>query len=130
MLKHIVPYKSIFSVFMDTHYKQAMGQTLLTDDHWYVVVCLCAHFQTSPRSSHWTTVQRIFRYYKHTPEFEIWYSAASSLDLIVFFDADFMGCRIDQKNTSGTCHFLNLLLFIGQLISSLLLHSPPQRPSM
>jgi hypothetical protein len=25
MLKHLVPYKSIFSVFMDTHYKQAMG---------------------------------------------------------------------------------------------------------
>jgi hypothetical protein len=37
MLKHLVSYKSTFSVFMDTHYKQAMGQTLLTDDHyWYV----------------------------------------------------------------------------------------------
>jgi hypothetical protein len=36
MLKHLVPYKSIFSIFMDTHYKKAMGQTLLIDDHWYV----------------------------------------------------------------------------------------------
>jgi hypothetical protein len=25
MLKHFVPYKNTFSVFMDTHYKQAMG---------------------------------------------------------------------------------------------------------
>jgi hypothetical protein len=24
MLKHLVPYKSIFSIFMDTHYKQVM----------------------------------------------------------------------------------------------------------
>jgi hypothetical protein len=28
------------------------------------VVCLCARFQASPRSSHWTTVQRVFRYLK------------------------------------------------------------------
>ena len=69
-------------------------------------VCLCARFQASPRSSHQTTVQRIFRYLKHTPEFEIWYSASSSLDLVGFSDADFAGCGIDRKSTSGTCHFL------------------------
>jgi hypothetical protein len=34
-------------------------------------VGLCARFQASPRSSHRTVVQRIFRYLKHTPEFEI-----------------------------------------------------------
>jgi hypothetical protein len=52
------------------------------------------------------TVQRVFRYLKHTPEFGIWYSASSSLDLVVFFDADFAGFGIDQKSISGTCHFL------------------------
>jgi isopentenyldiphosphate isomerase len=31
-------------------------------------VCLCAHFQASPRSSHRTTVQQIFTYLKHTSE--------------------------------------------------------------
>jgi hypothetical protein len=59
------------------------------------VVGLCACFQASPRSSHWTTVQQIFRYLKHTPEFGIWYSASSSLDLVGFSDADFAGCGID-----------------------------------
>jgi isopentenyldiphosphate isomerase len=29
-----------------------------------LIVCLCARFQASPRSSHWTVVQRIFRYLK------------------------------------------------------------------
>jgi hypothetical protein len=67
---------------------------------------LCACFQTSPRSSHQMAVQRVFRYLKHTPEFGIWYSASSSLDLIGFPDADFAGCGIDQKSISGTCHFL------------------------
>jgi hypothetical protein len=59
------------------------------------VVGLCAHFQASPRSSHQMTVQRVFRYLKHTPEFEIWYSTSSSLDLVGFFDAEFVGCEID-----------------------------------
>jgi hypothetical protein len=69
-------------------------------------VGLCACFQSSPRSSHRTAVQWIFRYLKHTPEFGIWYSASSSLDLVHFSDADFASCGIDRKSTSVTCHFL------------------------
>jgi hypothetical protein len=66
----------------------------------------CARFQASPRSSYQTVVQRVFRYLKHTPEFGIWYSASSLLDLVGFSDADFAGCGIDRKSTSETCHFL------------------------
>jgi hypothetical protein len=36
----------------------------------------------------------------------MWYSGSSSLDLVGFFDADFTGCGIDQKSTSGTCYVL------------------------
>jgi hypothetical protein len=67
---------------------------------------LCARFQASPRSSHQTAVQQIIRYLKHTQEFGIWYSASSSLDLVGFSNADFVGCGIDRKSTSETCHFL------------------------
>jgi hypothetical protein len=70
------------------------------------IVGLCVRFQASPRSSYRTTIQRVFRYLKHTPEFGIWYSASSSLDLVGFSDADFAGCENDRKCTSGTCHFL------------------------
>jgi hypothetical protein len=66
----------------------------------------CTRFQASPRSPHRMAVQRIFRYLKHTPEFGIWHSASSSLYLVGFSDADFAGCGIDRKSTSGTCHFL------------------------
>jgi hypothetical protein len=69
-------------------------------------VGLCARFQASSRSSHRMAVQQIFRYLKHNPEFRIWYSASSSLDLVGFSDVDFVGCGIDRKSTSGTCHFL------------------------
>jgi hypothetical protein len=70
------------------------------------VVCLYARFQASPCSLHRTTVQQIFKYLKHTPEFEIWYSGSSSFDLVGFSDADFTGCGIDRKITYGTCYFL------------------------
>jgi hypothetical protein len=55
-------------------------------------VCLCAHFQASPRTSHRQAVKRIFRYLCHTPKFGLWYSASSSLVLHGFSDADFAGC--------------------------------------
>jgi hypothetical protein len=94
------------------------------------VVCLCARFQASPRSSHRTTVQQIFKYLKYTLEFRIWYSASLSLNLVAFSDADFMGCGIDQKTLLVHVIFFDLLLFVGLLAKNLLLHNPPQRPSM
>jgi hypothetical protein len=69
-------------------------------------VGLCARFQASTHSSYRTAVQLIFWYLKHTPEFGIWYSASSPLDLVGFSDADFVSYGIDRKSTSGTCHFL------------------------
>jgi hypothetical protein len=90
-------------------YKSMIGSLLyliVTQPDIQFTVGLCAHFQASPRSSHRTTVQRIFRYLKQTPEFGIWYSASSSLDLVGFSDDDFAGCGIDGKSTCRTCHFL------------------------
>jgi hypothetical protein len=69
-------------------------------------VCLCARFQASPRTSHRQAVKRIFRYLRHTPDFDLWYFASSSLALHGFSDADFAGCQLDRKSTSGTCQFL------------------------
>jgi histone deacetylase 1/2 len=66
-------------------------------------VCLCARFQASPRTSHRQAVKRIFRYLHHTSDFDLWYSASASLALHGFSDADFAGCRLDRKSTSGTC---------------------------
>ncbi|WVZ63329.1 hypothetical protein U9M48_012970, partial [Paspalum notatum var. saurae] len=36
-------------------------------------VCLCAHYQASPRTSHRQAVKHIFRYLKFTPELGLWY---------------------------------------------------------
>jgi hypothetical protein len=88
-------------------YRSMIGSLLYLTATWSNIqftVCLCARFQAFPCSSHRTVVQQIFRHLKHTLEFGIWYFASSSLDLIGFSDADFTGCGIDRKSTSGTCH--------------------------
>ena len=36
----------------------------------------------------------------------LWYPKSDNFELIGFSDVDFTGCRIERKNTSGTCHFL------------------------
>jgi hypothetical protein len=69
-------------------------------------VCLCARFHASLRTSHRQAVKRIFRYLGQPPDFGLWYSASSSLTLHAFSDADFAGCQLDRKSTSGTCQFL------------------------
>jgi hypothetical protein len=74
-------------------------------------ICLCAHFQASPRTFDRQAVKLIFRYLRHTPDFGLWYSESSSLAFHVFSNTDFAGCRLDRKSgcrlnrksTSGTC---------------------------
>jgi hypothetical protein len=69
-------------------------------------VCLCARFQSCPKESHLIAVKQIFRYLLGTIDLGLWYPKSNSFDLISYTDADFAGCKIDRKSTSGTCHFL------------------------
>jgi hypothetical protein len=62
-------------------------------------VCMCARFQDDPKEVHLRAVKRIMRYLVYTPK-------GSTFDLIGYSDADWAGCKIDRKSTSGTCQFL------------------------
>jgi hypothetical protein len=69
-------------------------------------VCMCARFQADPKEIHLRAVKIIMRYLVYTPKFGLWYPKGSTFDLIGFSDADWAGCKIDRKSTSGTYHFL------------------------
>jgi hypothetical protein len=69
-------------------------------------VCTCARFQADPMEVHLRVVKRILRYLVHMPKFGLWYPKGSTFDLIGYSDADWAGCKIDRKSTSGTCQFL------------------------
>jgi hypothetical protein len=51
-------------------------------------------------------VKRILRYLAYTPKFGLWYPRGSTFDLIGYSDADWAGCKINRKSTSGNCQFL------------------------
>jgi hypothetical protein len=89
------------------------------------MVCLCARFQSSPRTSHRQVVKQILRYLCFTPEFNLWFLASSSLSLCGYSDADYTGCRVERKSTWGLVSFLDLLLCLGLLASSLASPNPP-----
>ena len=69
-------------------------------------VCLCERFQADLKESHVTEVKRIMRYLVRTIELNLWYLAGCEFLLISYSDADYAGCRLDKKNTSGYCQFL------------------------
>ena len=69
-------------------------------------VCMCARFQAAPKESHLKAVKRILRYLVHTPNLGLWYPKGSKFKLVGFSDADYAGCKVDRKSTSGTCQFL------------------------
>jgi hypothetical protein len=69
-------------------------------------ICMCARFQDDPKEVHLRAVKRIMRYLVYTPKFGIWYPKGSTFDLIGYSNADWAGCKIDRKSTSGTCRFL------------------------
>jgi hypothetical protein len=69
-------------------------------------VCLCARFQSNPKECHLRAVKRIMRYLVHTSHLGLWYPKGSNFKLVGYSDADYAGCKIDRKSTSGTCQFL------------------------
>ena len=39
----------------------------------------------------------------------LWYPKGDNFELIGFSNANFAGCKVERKSTSGTCHFLALV---------------------
>ena len=69
-------------------------------------VCMCARFQSCPKESHLLSVKRIFRYIVGTQNLGLFYPKSVEFNLRGYSDADYAGCKIDRKSTSGRCQFL------------------------
>ncbi|KAL8108741.1 hypothetical protein AgCh_025001 [Apium graveolens] len=63
-------------------------------------------FQANPKESHLMAVKRIFRYLKGTPNLGLWYPKGTGFEAVGYTNADFAGCRVDRKSTSGRRQFL------------------------
>ncbi|GJY47464.1 retrovirus-related pol polyprotein from transposon TNT 1-94 [Tanacetum coccineum] len=73
-------------------------------------VCLCAHFQENPKTTHLEAVKRIFRYVRGTTYLGLWYPKGTGVETIVYVDSDHAGDYVDRKSTSGVCTFMGCCL--------------------
>ncbi|GJY93163.1 hypothetical protein Tco_0508945 [Tanacetum coccineum] len=97
----------------NTKYRGMIGSLLyLTSSRPDIMfsVCLYAHFQEDPKSSHLKAIKRIFRYIKGTTHLGLWYPKGTGVETIVYADSDHAGDYVDRKSTSGVCTFMGCCL--------------------
>ncbi|GKD54112.1 hypothetical protein Tco_1287499 [Tanacetum coccineum] len=97
----------------DTKYRGMIGSLLyLTASRLNIMfsVCLCAHFQEVPKTSHLEAVKRIFRYIKGTTHLGLWCPKGTWVETIVYADSNHAGDYVDRKSTSGVCTLMGCCL--------------------
>lgn len=74
-------------------------------------MCACVlDNQEPPKESHFKIAIRILRYLNGTSQHGIRYPKGSACRLVDFPNFDFIGCKLDKKSTSGTCHLFGRCL--------------------
>ena len=58
------------------------------------------------RDSHWALVKRILRYIRYTMSLGLTLTASTSLEMVAYSDADWVGCPDTRRSTSGYCVYL------------------------
>ncbi|KAL5701150.1 hypothetical protein ACHQM5_026519 [Ranunculus cassubicifolius] len=79
--------------------------TFTRPDIAFSVNYVCQHMH-EPRTSHFQLVKRILRYVQGTITHGIRLLASNSLKLYGFSDADWAGCPITRRSTTGYCTYL------------------------
>ncbi|GJV94987.1 uncharacterized mitochondrial protein-like protein [Tanacetum coccineum] len=78
------------------------------------IVCACARFQVTLKTSHLLALKRDFRYLKGKPTLGLWYSMDSPFELVAYTDSDYAGATQDRKSTTRECQFLGNMLISWQ----------------
>jgi hypothetical protein len=79
--------------------------TFTWPDIAYVVQQICLHMH-DPREPHLTAMKCIMRYLQGTPDYGLLLHRSSSSDLVVYTDADWVGCPNTHRSMSGYAMFL------------------------
>jgi hypothetical protein len=98
-----------------TNYRSLAGAlqylTFTRPDIAYAVQQICLHMH-DPRESHLAAAKRILRYLRGTLDYGLVIPRSSPTQLIVYTDADWVGCPDTRRSTSGYAVFLG-----GSLVS-------------
>jgi len=96
-------------------YRRLVGKLIyltITRPDISFVVGVVSQFMQSPHVDHWNVVMRILRYVKKAPGQGLLYEDKGNTQVFGYCDADWAGCPMDRRSTSGYCVFIG-----GNLIS-------------
>jgi hypothetical protein len=79
--------------------------TFTRPDITYAVQQICLHMH-DPREPHLTALKRLIRYLRGTVDYGLLLHRSSSAELVVYIDADWVGCPDTRRSTSGYAVFL------------------------
>ncbi|RWR75576.1 Zinc finger, CCCH-type [Cinnamomum micranthum f. kanehirae] len=110
MVQKLQPSTSANALFPDPQLYQSLvgGLLYLTftrPDISYSVNYVC-QFMHNPTTFHFQLVKRILRYVRGTITYGIHLLSNSSLKLYAFSDADWAGCPLTRRSTTGYCTYL------------------------
>nr|KYP55651.1 Retrovirus-related Pol polyprotein from transposon TNT 1-94 [Cajanus cajan] len=96
-------------------YRRLVGKLIyltITRPDLSFAVGIVSQFMQAPHIDHWNAVLRILRYIKKAPGQGLLYEDKGDSQISGYCDADWAGCPIDRRSTTGYCVFLG-----GNLIS-------------
>jgi hypothetical protein len=64
-------------------------------------VSLLSRFQANPGIMHWTALMHVVGYIKNMIDFGLMYFRDAELTPLAYADADYGGCRVTKRSTSG-----------------------------
>nr|GEU85726.1 ribonuclease H-like domain-containing protein [Tanacetum cinerariifolium] len=86
--------------------------TFTRPDLSYAIQQICLHMH-DPHDPHFTALKRILRYVRGTLDYGLQLHALSTTLLTAYTDADWAGCPVTRRSTSGYCVFLDDNLLSG-----------------
>jgi len=93
----------------NSQYKAMIGSLLyLTTSKPNILftIRLYARFQQDPREAHFTAVKILFKYLIGTSNFGLYFKHNKEFRLISYYDANYVGDKLERRSTSGSCHLL------------------------
>ena len=91
------------------HFQRLVGRliylTITRPDISYSV-SLVSRFMAAPRTHHLNAVNRILQYLKGSPGRGIWMHKNGHNSIAAYADADWAGCPVDRRSTTGYCTFV------------------------
>jgi len=67
----------------------------------------CARYMAKPDKSHFTALDRIWKYLIRYPDLGLYISHNSDIGLIGYSDSDWANCLMNRKSTTGYCFLYN-----------------------